>query len=225
MLVLGNDEEFREAINPIARVILTRYGQLALKRPRSSTRRIWFFLDEFADLKKIEPDLMSGLLTKGRSKGICVVLGVQSLLSILHEYGREIGKVILSQCQSIAFLGVGDLDDETAEYAARVVGQLERIESRDSEATEGLLKRRRSVNEQLTSRSVLLASEFTDLPESVKSNGVSGYFRTRSIQGFWSALLPGDFLERELTPPDTTVAAIEERDTVSTSLRHGTKLI
>jgi hypothetical protein len=35
ILVLGNDEEFRRAINPINRVVITRYGQLALKRPRS----------------------------------------------------------------------------------------------------------------------------------------------------------------------------------------------
>ena len=35
LLVLGNDEEFRRAINPINRVIITRYGQFALKRPKS----------------------------------------------------------------------------------------------------------------------------------------------------------------------------------------------
>src|SRR5262249_43685456 len=42
LLVLGNDEEFRRAINPINRVIVTRYGLLALIRPNSATRRIWF---------------------------------------------------------------------------------------------------------------------------------------------------------------------------------------
>jgi hypothetical protein len=209
LLVLGNDEEFRRAINPINRVILTRYGQLALKRPRSSTRRIWFLLDEFPDLKP-DPDLMAGLLTKGRSKGISVLIGVQTLLSVVHEYGREVAKVIMSQCQNLAILGLGDLDDETTEYAMRVIGQTEKIEAQET-TDDGLLARR-SRREQLTSRSVVLASEFADLPETVRANGLPGYYRTRSIRGFWGAVLPGSFLEKELLTPDESVPAIKERD-------------
>ena len=153
LLVIGNDEEFRRAINPINRVIITRYGQLALKRPKSETRRIWFILDEFPDLKRLEPDLMAGLLTKGRSKGISMMLGVQTLLSVINEYGREISKVILSQCQNIAILGLGDLDDETAEYATRVVGQLERYEQGESEVSEGFSTGARSMSSSRAARS------------------------------------------------------------------------
>lgn len=218
VLVLGNDEQFRRAIDPIVRVVITRYGQLALKRPRSETRRISLFLDEFSDLKRIEPDLVMGLLTKGRSKGISVLLGVQSLSSILGEYGKDVAKVILSQCQNIAILGLGDLDDVTAEYASRVIGQIERIERRESETRDGLASRRGS-NEDLRSRSVVLSSEFSDLPETARGNGLAGYYRTRSIQGFWGAVIPGEFLGRELVRPRRSVAALEERDEADHELR------
>ena len=210
VLVLGNDEEFRRAINPINRVIITRYGQLALKRPRSSTRRIMIILDEFPDLKRLDPDLMSGLLCKGRSKGVCLVIGVQTLLSVVHEYGREIGKVIMSQCQNLAILGLGDLDTDTTDYAMQVLGQVEKYESQESEAFAGLFTKR-TTREQLMSRSAVLASEFADLPETARGNGLSGFYRTRSIPGFWGAVLPGAFLEKELVEPDKSVAAIEER--------------
>jgi hypothetical protein len=75
VLVIGNDEELREAIDPINRCLIARYGQLALKRPKSSTRRIWFFLDEFPDLGGINRKVMEGLFTRGRSRGLCMVIG------------------------------------------------------------------------------------------------------------------------------------------------------
>ena len=139
------------------------------------------------------------------------MIGVQTLLSVVHEYGREVAKVIMSQCQNLAILGLGDLDDETTEYAMRVIGQTEKIEAQETETADGLLARR-SRREQLTSRSVVLASEFADLPETVRANGLPGYYRTRSIRGFWGAVLPGSFLEKELLTPDEAVPAIEERD-------------
>jgi hypothetical protein len=140
-----------------------------------------------------------------------MVLGIQTLLSVINEYGREVGKTILSQCGNAAILALGDLDDETAEYAMRVVGQLEKFEQGERSEIKGFF-RRRTLSERLTSRPVLLASEFTDLPETARANGLPGYYRTRSRRGFWGALLPGAFLERALTKPDPTVPAIEERE-------------
>lgn len=211
ILVLGNDEEARTAVNALNRAVLTRYGQLAPNGPASRTRRIWFWLDEFPDLKQIAPDAMAGLLTKGRSKGVAVVLGVQTLMQVVNEYGREVGKAILSQCQNIAILGLGDLDDETAEYAMRVVGQVERHEHRETDTPQGLLVRR-STSAQPARREVLLSSEFADLPETQPENGLSGFYRTRSIRGFWGTVVPGSFLARTLVRPSEGVAAVEERD-------------
>jgi hypothetical protein len=222
VLVLGNDEQFRRAIDPINRVVITRYGQLSLKRPKSDTRRIWFYFDEFGDLKKLDPDLVMGLLTKGRSKGISMVLGVQSRPSVVAEYGREIARVIFSQCQNVAILGLGDLDDDTCEYATRVIGQLERFEHRENEqvAASGLkTSTRHSRNQELQSRPVLLSAEFSDLPETVRRNGCSGYYRTRSIRGFWGTVIPGSFLARELVKPNAEVPAVLERDEADHELK------
>lgn len=53
----------------------------------SKTRRIWFFLDEFARLGTLEA--IAPLLEIGRSKGIRVVLGAQDIAQIRDIYGEN----------------------------------------------------------------------------------------------------------------------------------------
>jgi hypothetical protein len=140
-----------------------------------------------------------------------MVLGIQTRFSVLNEYGNEIGNTLLSQCGNAALLALGDMDVDTAEWAAKVVGQLEKYEEGERSETKGFF-RRRTKSERIMSRPVLLASEFTDLPEASRRNGLPGYYRTRSRRGFWGARLPGDFLDRALPKGDPAVPAIEERD-------------
>lgn len=50
-------------------------------------RRIWLFLDEFPQLNPLEH--FSTLLDTGRSKGICVVLGMQDVAQLKDTYGQH----------------------------------------------------------------------------------------------------------------------------------------
>lgn len=58
--------------------------------PDSRQRRIWFFIDEFPQVGKIEE--IGPLLEIGRSKGIRVVLGAQDLEQIKDIYGEHQAK-------------------------------------------------------------------------------------------------------------------------------------
>ena len=53
----------------------------------SSSERLYFFLDEFPQLPKIEA--MDDLLMTGRSKGVVMVLGAQDMSQIIKVYGKE----------------------------------------------------------------------------------------------------------------------------------------
>jgi len=46
ILLLGNDEAIRSALDAINQVIFKRVTELVLAQSESSTRRTWFFLDE-----------------------------------------------------------------------------------------------------------------------------------------------------------------------------------
>lgn len=53
-------------------------------------RRIWFVLDEFPQLGKL--DSFAQIIEKGRSRGVCCVLGVQDLAQLSALYGADATK-------------------------------------------------------------------------------------------------------------------------------------
>ncbi|MCK5934052.1 MAG: type IV secretion system DNA-binding domain-containing protein [Fulvimarina manganoxydans] len=79
----------------------------------SSTRRLWFFLDEFPRLPKVEK--VDDLLMTGRAKGVALVFGIQSLEQVAKRYGRESYKAWFSTigtkicCQTQPGEGAHDL--------------------------------------------------------------------------------------------------------------------
>lgn len=62
--------------------------------PDSSTRRFWFFLDEFPQLGKVEP--IFPMCEIGRSKGVRVVIGTQDISQIKKIYGTESTEALVS---------------------------------------------------------------------------------------------------------------------------------
>ncbi len=59
-----------------------------------SQRRIWLMLDEFPQLGKLEG--FHQIIEKGRSRGICVILGLQDLNQLSDTYDDEIAKTWIS---------------------------------------------------------------------------------------------------------------------------------
>ena len=62
----------------------------------SKSRRIWMFLDEFPQLGKL--DNFAQYLEVGRSKGMCVLIGLQDLAQLREIYGKETADVWASIC-------------------------------------------------------------------------------------------------------------------------------
>ena len=88
-------------------------------RDARSGRRSWFFLDEFPAVGAI-PNLEE-LLTEGRSRGICCVLGYQHIAHVRRWYGN-IGDALLGQCLHQAYFRANDA--MMADWCARHFGLL-----------------------------------------------------------------------------------------------------
>ncbi len=76
ILILGNDEDNRAALDTINQLIFKRLSELILAQPErepASERTTWLLLDEIREAGRL--DGLSALLTKGRSKGAAVLLG------------------------------------------------------------------------------------------------------------------------------------------------------
>ncbi|MFX8836738.1 type IV secretion system DNA-binding domain-containing protein, partial [Acinetobacter baumannii] len=65
----------------------------------SGMQQAWFFLDEVREAGEL--DGLSRLMTKGRSKGACVVLGFQDIDGMRDVYGDQVANEICAQCNNI----------------------------------------------------------------------------------------------------------------------------
>jgi Type IV secretion-system coupling protein DNA-binding domain len=210
VLVLGNDEETRSAIDAINQVIFKRLSELVISQTESRTRRTWFFLDELKEAGRL--DGLTSLLTKGRSKGACVVLGFQDIEGLSVAYGdNRTAREIVGLCANKAILRTDS--PMTAEWASSLLGSREVLEYRVTESSAKSKSGKQtstSQSEQVQKRETVLPSEIMALPTSGPENGLCGYYIIPEI-GAYRADVPWSQIENALMPPDLDVANVMKR--------------
>jgi hypothetical protein len=106
-------------------------------------------------------DCIHDLLNRGRSKGVSILLGIQSLEGLIEIYGHYGAQDLLSQCANKMFLRAGG--PGTAEWAEQFFGRVRAIE-RSTTYSSGSGGSSHSEQYALHERSLFLASVFLDLP-------------------------------------------------------------
>ncbi len=209
VLLLGNDEENRTAIDTINQLICKRLTELVLGQSEIGpglSRTTWFFLDEVRQAGRL--DGLSALMTKGRSKGAAVLLGFQDISGLRDVYGRDAADELVGQCNTKAILRLNS--PETARWASQVVGASEFLETRRSRSTsrnfrDGTLSGGGSsgtaISNNIAKRELVLDSEFLDLPETTPERGLTGII-VNPITGVYRDHLPGPWLQQNLRPPN-----------------------
>jgi hypothetical protein len=201
ILVLGNSEISRTAIDALNRCIFKRCSDLTLNLSESFTRQNWFFIDELSEAGRL--DGLVSLLKKGRSKGACISIAAQGVAALRDErlYGPHMTTELLAQIGN-RFFGRVECP-ETAEYFSQCIG--------DQEVDQTTVSRTYSQhnstthNQQIVTRRTALPSELMNITPCSRQNGLSGYFLVRSA-GCYSTTLPGDELfDEALIPPDPHV--------------------
>jgi hypothetical protein len=149
-------EDYFEAAKPLMACWLECAASAVLGLPPSHDRRIWFVLDELADLPRV--DNLARLLPEGRKFGAAIVLTFQALGQMRHRYGPNISESMLSSCNTKLFLQLGD--HETREWASQTIGTCE-IEMRVATDTlaNGPEVPRTTVSTQRTIRAAVMESE------------------------------------------------------------------
>jgi type IV secretory pathway TraG/TraD family ATPase VirD4 len=212
ILVLGNDEENRAAIDTINQLLFKRLSEFILAQPElepASTRTTWFLLDEVRQAGKL--DGLSALMTKGRSKGAAVLLGFQDINGLRDLYGKDVADELVGQCNTKAILRLNS--PETAHWASQVVGASEFIEthktrshshnSRDISFHEGS-STGVSFSDGISKRDLILDSEFLDFPETSPENGLTAVVVSPLTGAFRDHLSP-EWLSSHLLLPSSSV--------------------
>jgi type IV secretory pathway TraG/TraD family ATPase VirD4 len=114
-------EDFFEASKPLLACWLECAASAVLGLPPSADRRIWFILDELADLPRV--DNLARLLPEGRKFGAAVILTFQAVGQMRHRYGPQIAESMLGCCNTKLFLQT--IDAETRGWASDTIGECE----------------------------------------------------------------------------------------------------
>ncbi len=109
-IVIPDEKESR---HPIATLMISQLYQklvdLATRyKNERLPRRVYFFLDEFANLPKIEK--IGSMITVSRSRNIFFTLVIQSLSQLNTKYGDDVAKTIRGNTPIKIFLGTDDLE-------------------------------------------------------------------------------------------------------------------
>lgn len=114
-------EDYFEASKPLLACWLECAASALLGLTPSPDRRIWFILDELADLPRV--DNLARLLPEGRKFGAAVVLTFQAVGQMRHRYGDDMAESMLGCCNSKLFLQT--IDAETRKWASDTIGSCE----------------------------------------------------------------------------------------------------
>lgn len=112
-------EDYFEASKPLLACWLECAASAVLGLPPSADRRIWFVLDELADLPRV--DNLARLLPEGRKFGAAIVLTFQAVGQMQHRYGPQIAEAMLGCCNTKLFLQI--IDGETRQWASETIGK------------------------------------------------------------------------------------------------------
>lgn len=114
-------EDYFEASKPLMACWLECAASAVLGLSPSPDRRIWFVLDELADLPRVEN--LARILPEGRKFGAAIVLTFQALGQMRNRYGANIAEAMLACCNTKLFLQT--VDQETRKWASETIGQCE----------------------------------------------------------------------------------------------------
>ena len=195
ILVLGNDEETRSAVDALNQVIFKRVSELVLNQSESFTRRTWIFLDELKEAGEL-PGLTS-LLSKGRSKGACVVIGFQDIEGLSAAMrDTRVAHEIVGLCANKAILRLDSA--ETAKWASSQFGEQEieqrRVSTSSGTSTQDGMGSRNSSNTSTSEqwinmkRQAILPAQFLDLKPVEKSGALHGYYIVPSVGTYGASI-------------------------------------
>lgn len=158
--IIGFSTQHERLAKRFAASIVEQATRQVLDLPdcRPADRRVWFFLDEVPQMGKI-PSITQALVT-GRSKGMRVVLGLQSIAQVRQLYSREEAEVWESSTATKILVQINGAEDQR--WASKLVGDREVSRfQRTISGQGGLSKNSRSDQYQRREEPVLMPSEFS----------------------------------------------------------------
>jgi type IV conjugative transfer system coupling protein TraD len=159
-LFISTTEAQAEAVRPILSLWVNTAIQTVLELEPIHRERLWFMIDEFPRLQKLESIELA--LTNVRKYGLCIVLGIQDFSQLRAKYGPDISQTIISQCQTKVLLRIAD--GRAAKILSELMGSAE-IDEKEETFSMGAKAERdgTSVYARRAQREIVMSSEILTL--------------------------------------------------------------
>ena len=173
----------------------------ASERPNLSLPRpVYFLLDEFANLPKIEK--MDTIITVARSRKIFFEMAIQSYSQLDNKYTKEVADTIKGNCNIQIFIGTED--QKTREEFSKMCGEVtlktrnvsqNQSERNDKEST-------KTIGSQIVTRPLIEPFELGQLPYDVNIVKIYGQppIKTKMTQYFRNPVLDQRKASEEYSP-------------------------
>lgn len=181
ILLLAHHPSYSHCLEPINRAVFPFLSDSMLAQPPSRTRRSWVFLDEAREAGRL--DGLRRLLTQGRDRGVCVVLGFQDIEGMREVYGKEGANELLGECNHKTFLRT-DCPETAVWMESHVNKALIRARQvgRDKEG-------KISTTDSFKIDHTVLAGDFLGIPVTSIENGLRGFhISSRIPKPYWTAV-------------------------------------
>jgi hypothetical protein len=212
ILLLGHDDGHATTLQTLNRCLVRKIVNVLLAPGRSvdpELDRTWLFLDETRDLGKL-PGTRE-ILTRGAGKGCSAVLGFQSVMGMREVFGQNEASEIVGQCENIAISSLGN-DQDTAEWAAKLIGRYEKRELTRSESFSPRTGNSTGTSESIQERYYVRPDTLQTLPDTNPQNGLHGYFLSKAygvVDASQLRISGAELFGRQLDPPDAEALAFD----------------
>lgn len=169
---LTSTAETRERLLPLTSLWLDTLVLRLMNQGQSSSRKVWFVLDELATLQRL-PQLHTAV-TENRKSNNPVVLGFQGRSQLETRYGHE-AEAMLSQPATKIFLRTSE--PNAAEWISRTIGGVE-IERWNESRSSGQLGNQRNTTSHNNERQIeplVMDSEISGLAD------LHGYLKSGNL--------------------------------------------
>jgi len=122
VIIVQADKRFKDIGAPVANALIALMTSNILAQTNTTTRELWLFLDELANLPR--NDSLMEWMSLGRTKGCRIVAGTQSVSQLKQIYSEHGADSLLNMFTLFISMRVGTAG-ETASYTAKAFGERE----------------------------------------------------------------------------------------------------
>ena len=188
VIILQGNKRYLTLERAYIQTIISAFGAImnSPEMPDSKTRRIWFLLDEFPQLGRLEN--FAQYLEVGRSKGLCVLLGLQDLSQLREIYGRETADVWAAICGT--YIVCRSQGVETVRWLTQFFGERS-VRSRRVSFTNSEKSVRKTITEVVESEPVVTCHDLNALGDNRGSSpGILAILSLNTGQGVYRLVWP-----------------------------------